>query len=125
MSASALKCLAVILACAPALARAQTQRDLNEAEGAKYAVADKAMNAAYQRLMTKISENGRKALREAQRSWIAFRDLECDFDTFGTRNGTIHPLEVALCMTRLTRQRTADLKAQIDCEEGDVSCGGQ
>ena len=83
------------------------------------------MNAAYQRLMAKISENGRQALREAQRSWIAYRDLECAFDTLGTQTGSIHPMEVALCKTRLTGQRTADLNAQIDCEEGDVSCGGQ
>jgi uncharacterized protein YecT (DUF1311 family) len=122
---SAYKILALILALTPTLADAQTQMDLNQAEGAKYAAADKAMNAAYLRLTAKISGNGRKALREAQRSWIAFRDLECAFDTLGTKDGSIHPMEAALCLTRLTSQRTADLNAQINCEEGDVSCGGQ
>ena len=117
--------LLALLLLLPVCADAQTQHDLNVAEGRKLAIADMAMNAAHGRLMAKISPAGQTALRDAQRNWLRFRDAECDFETLATINGTIHPLEVALCRTRLTRVRTRDLTAQLDCGEGDVSCGGQ
>ena len=117
--------LLALLLLLPVCAHAQTQHDLNVAEGRKLAIADMAMNAAHGRLMAKISPAGQTALRDAQRNWLRFRDTECDFETLATINGTIHPLEVALCRTRLTRVRTRDLTAQLDCGEGDVSCGGQ
>ena len=118
--AAALVCAALTLP-----AQAQTQRDLNAAEGTKFEAADKAMNAVYGQLTAKISPGGQKALRDAQRLWMSFRDKECDFETLGTAAGSIHPMEVAICLARLTRARTADLKAQLDCEEGDLTCGGQ
>jgi uncharacterized protein YecT (DUF1311 family) len=29
------------------------------------------------------------------------------------------------CLTQKTNARIAELKAQLNCEEGDLSCGGQ
>jgi uncharacterized protein YecT (DUF1311 family) len=106
-------------------AAAQTQLEMNDAEAAKFAAADKAMNAAYQRLMAKITPAGQKSLREAQRAWLSFRDQECDFETLGSADGSVHPMVVSACKAKLTRVRTADLQTQIDCPEGDVGCGNQ
>ena len=83
------------------------------------------MNAAYDRLMAKISPAGQAALRDAQRSWLRFRDQECDFETLGSSSGSIRPMVVYGCKTRLTVARTTDLAAQINCPEGDASCGNQ
>ncbi|HEY4045148.1 MAG TPA: lysozyme inhibitor LprI family protein [Rhodopila sp.] len=104
---------------------AQTQQEMTAREGQAFREADKAMNAAYDRLMGKLSPTGQVALREVQRSWLRFRDQECDFETLGSTDGSVHPIVVYNCKARLTRVRTADLLAQVRCPEGDVGCGNQ
>ena len=115
--------LLAVLACGAASAR--TQQEMNATEGAKLGLADKALNAVYARLMAKISPPGQSALREAQRLWVNFRDRECEFETLGSAGGSVHPMVVAACLTRVTQARTVELKAQLDCPEGDVGCGNQ
>jgi uncharacterized protein YecT (DUF1311 family) len=104
---------------------AQTQQEMTATEGEKFKKADKALNAAYDRLLAKISPAGQSALREAQRTWLRFRDQECEFETLGSKGGTVHPMVLLMCMTGLTQLRTAQLVAQIECEEGNLSCGSQ
>jgi uncharacterized protein YecT (DUF1311 family) len=102
--------------------RAQTQQEMTATEGEKFKQADKALNATYNQLLAKISPAGQSALREAQRTWLRFRDQECEFETLGTKDGTVHPMVLLMCMTGLTQLRTEQLVAQIECEEGDLSC---
>ena len=106
-------------------ARPQSQLDLDQAAGAKFRAADKALNLAYDKLLDKISPAGQKALIGAQRLWIRFRDEECDFETMGSLGGSVHSMAVTVCRTRLTRARLADIEAQVNCGEGDISCGAQ
>ena len=106
-------------------ARAQSQLDLDQAAGAKFSAADKALNLAYDKLLDKISPAGQKALIAAQRLWVHFRDAECAFETMGSLGGSVYPMAVTVCRTRLTRVRLADIDAQINCGEGDMTCGAQ
>lgn len=103
----------------------QTQSELNQRAASDLRKSDERLNAAYNKLRAKISDAGRKSLQTAQQSWLRFRDQECEFETMGTVGGSIHPMVVALCVTRLTDQRIKDLEAQLNCKEGDLSCGGQ
>jgi uncharacterized protein YecT (DUF1311 family) len=75
--------------------------------------------------MVRISSDGQARLRDVEKLWIQFRDQECAFETLGTADGSIHPMVLLICKTRLTDQRIKDLDAQLNCEEGDLSCGGQ
>ena len=50
------------------------------------------------------------ALRQAQRDWIKFRDGACKAEGFLFRGGTMEPLIIATCLTRLTQRRTSDLQ---------------
>jgi uncharacterized protein YecT (DUF1311 family) len=100
---TAVSFVAVALSCTAAVA--QSQQDMNAEEGARFSEADKAMNAVYDRLMAKISPAGQAALRDAQRSWLRFRDQECDFETLGSSGGSIRPM--------------------IVCPEGNAGCGNQ
>ena len=50
------------------------------------------------------------ALREAQRTWIKFRDLHCLVEGYWGRGGTIEPMLRNFCLTRLTRERTEQLR---------------
>lgn len=104
---------------------AQTQLEMTAKEGERFRQADKALNAAYDRLMAKVSPAGQAALREAQRTWLRFRDQECDFEALGSAGGSVHSLAVLICRGRMTRSRTEELVAQLDCPEGDVTCGSQ
>lgn len=123
--------LAALLIAAPAVAAGKdcsdlrTQMEINACEGQKLKKADDALNAAYAKLSANVSAEGRSKLVEAQRSWIKYRDAQCAFETLGTVNGSIHPLEVAQCEAELTKEQTKRLDRQLNCEDGDPSCGGQ
>lgn len=102
-----------------------SQTDLNLCAGENFKQADAKLNAVYAKLLKKISPAGQLKLRAAQKSWIAYRDAQCAFETLGTIDGSIHSMVVAQCLTDVTEQQTKRLQHQITCEEGDVSCGGQ
>lgn len=102
-----------------------SQADLNLCAGDNFKQADTKLNAVYAKLLKKISAAGQAKLREAQKSWIAYRDSQCAFETLGTIDGSIHGMVVAQCLADLTEQQTKRLQQQLTCEEGDLSCGGQ
>ncbi len=124
---------AAILATAPAVApaladdcqNAQTQMALDDCAGQQFHQADAALNTAYKTLMGKITPAGQTSLRVAEKSWLAYRDNQCSFETLGTADGSVHPMVQAACRTELTKAQTARLHAQLTCTEGDLSCGGQ
>lgn len=103
---------------------ADTQTEMNQCAGESLKAADQALNKAYGDLMSGFGEQEdlKKALREAQRAWISFRDAECDFRTFSSRTGSIYPTLRAGCLEDLTRARTEQLREAGQCEEGDLSC---
>ena len=119
IAASAVAALAI------SSAAAQSQMELNAQAGADLRKSDEQLNAVYNKLRAKISDAGKNKLQVAQQSWLHFRDQECEFETMGTVGGSIHSMIVAICLTRLTDQRVKDLEAQLNCQEGNLSCGGQ
>ncbi|WP_292532462.1 lysozyme inhibitor LprI family protein [Methylocystis sp.] len=102
-----------------------TQTAMNLCAGDNFKQSDAELNAVYQKLLSKISPGGQSKLREAQKSWIRYRDQQCEFDTMGTIGGSIHSMMLWQCLTDLTAQQTKMLQHQLNCQEGDVSCGGQ
>jgi len=50
------------------------------------------------------------ALRDAQRSWVAFRDAACTAEGYRVYGGTAEPMVIYNCRERLTRARTEDLR---------------
>lgn len=87
--------------------------------------ADTELGAAYQALTERITPEGREKLEAARQAWIAYRDAQCDFDTFGSRDGTLYPMVQSTCLASLTRAQTQLLNEQLNCQEGDLSCGNQ
>ena len=103
---------------------AQSQMELNAQAGSALQKSDAQLNAVYNKLRAKISDAGKKSLHTAQQPWLRFRDQECEVETMGTVGGSIHSMMVAMCLTRLTDQRTKDLDRLLNCQEGDLSCAG-
>jgi uncharacterized protein YecT (DUF1311 family) len=84
-----------------------------------YEAADKQLNAAYHSAMASIDKGDRslevrkdwrKALVEAQRRWIAYRDAECELTGFQWFGGTGRSGAVLDCARVLTEARTKALK---------------
>lgn len=112
--------LLILAAASPALA--QTQSAMNAAAARDAGTADRKLNARYQATMAKLSSPSRLLLRDAQRSWIGFRDRQCAFESSGVKGGSAYPMVLSACTKRLTEERTRQLTMIGQCQEGDLSC---
>jgi uncharacterized protein YecT (DUF1311 family) len=118
----------LVLATAPAHAaskncdNAVTQFDLDQCAGQDYQAADAELNRVYTRLMSQYDEQNKASLRQSERDWIKYRDSTCTHETAESVGGTMHPMLVAGCLAEKTRARTAELRKQLHCPEGDLSC---
>jgi uncharacterized protein YecT (DUF1311 family) len=123
----AIAAAALLFAALPAAAQDcpdESQAGLNQCAADAYKKADAALNAAYKQVMARLkdSEDAAKSLVAAQRAWIGYRDAECDFMSSGVEGGSARPMIAAQCLEQLTTQRADELKALLNCEEGDLSC---
>ena len=117
--------LAVIIAGAGVLASgavAQTQSQLNATAAREQQAADRALNSQYAATMGQLSPGSRTLLRNAQRAWITFRDQQCRYESSAVQGGSAQPMVLSGCVTRLSNERTRDLRRLGRCEEGDLAC---
>ena len=77
-----------------------------------YEALDKELNVVYRKVLASQSDEQRKYLRDSQRVWLQFRQLECD-----ARYKMINPGDAVLlsnvwqgCMNGMTESRIQDLK---------------
>ncbi len=99
----------------------QSQLEMTMCAGQDYSKADAELNVAYAKARAVMKSydadlppgqrGAAKALLEAQRAWIPFRDAACKAEGYPFEGGTIQPMIVAECLARLTRRRTEDLRA--------------
>src|ERR1700759_607753 len=93
----------------------QTQIEMDECQGREMKKADAALNAVYKQFMTKLDDEGERAIfKTAQQAWIKFRDAECEAESFQNKGGTIYPMVYNGCVTTLTQERTKQLKDLIE-----------
>jgi uncharacterized protein YecT (DUF1311 family) len=123
-----------LLSAAPSLAQdtdcknALAQSELNACAYADWEAADADLNAAYQQAVVLLEgwdarlpvdeRGGVKALRDAQRAWISFRDNACAAEGYAMKGGSAEPLVVYGCMRVLTLERAAHLWRMIEAYEG-------
>ncbi len=111
----------------PAIAKADcydspVQADLNACAGAELKTADAQLNAAYAAVRQRLSDDGQKRLRDAERAWIAYRDAECMFRSSGDDGGSAAAMVDVQCQAELTNERAKYLESVRACEDGDLSC---
>jgi len=80
--------------------------------------ADASINDSYKQLMAKLDEPAKLELRTTQRAWIKERDAICTLNTKENDREKWYQLLLndygkTVCVTRYTRKRTAELKAQL------------
>lgn len=104
---------------------ASDQATMDECANRSYRASDAKLNKTYRALERKVSPAGLSKLKAAQRAWLTYRDAQCAFNAAGTEGGSIHPMVLSMCLDALTTAQTEQLDSQLNCEEGDISCGGQ
>lgn len=116
--------MAGLIALAPAAAFAQgphpciTQAntlEINACAQEKFQAADKRLNAAYQVVLKQLDGGGngpatKKALVDAQRKWVAFREADCKAQASVYQGGTIAPSVYMECMIAHADARTRALQ---------------
>src|SRR5882672_9291255 len=81
----------------PDCQNATDQTSLNICADKSYHAADKQLNLTYDALNKKTSVPGQMRLKKAQRSWIAWRDAQCDFETTLSSPYSAHSMVYAGC----------------------------
>lgn len=86
--------------------------------------AETAMNAAYEKLLTKLEEmdaalpdhlrGSPEALKESQDAWLVFREKDCRAYGFPFQGGTRGNELYQGCMIILTMRRTEDFNATVE-----------
>lgn len=105
---------------APDCAEPLTQIDMNDCASRAFASADSLLNQVWKTAVETAKrrdselynneEPSEDMLRQAQRSWITFRDQACLAESTITRGGSIQPLLQFVCLERLTLNRVDDLE---------------
>jgi uncharacterized protein YecT (DUF1311 family) len=96
---------------------AQTQFEMNQCARKEHEAADAELNKVYSRFAAKLDEEQRAQLKTAELIWIKYRDTNCDFEGSFYKGGTMRPMVQAYCLARMTNERTAELKQQIETFE--------
>ena len=92
----------------------ETQTDMNICAGLDAEKADQQLNQVYKQLKAGITDpQSIKELINAETAWIKFRDNDCKFAAGLNSGGSIAPMMYSLCVEKLTKQRTEQLKGYL------------
>ena len=112
-----------------------SQRQMDDCAAFQYKQADAHLNRVYRKAVQymtddlaqakkqrdqkqiKYEETAIASLKEAERTWISYRDIQCKAAAQQYEGGSIAPMVYSQCLTTVTEHRTADLKSIY--EDGD------
>ena len=95
------------------------QLNMNMCAWRDFLVADRELNKTYKSALNlmKTSE-AVKRLRDSQRAWLAFRDLNCPLMVGPPGSGgSLHAALWSLCLANMTKDRTSELNEILNCVE--------
>ena len=91
----------------------QTTVEMNVCSSQEFEAADKKLNQVYQQLQAKISTRQKQRLTVAQRTWIKFRDENCDYAKGQFEGGSLAASTYGYCRARVTQERIKDLEGYL------------
>ena len=112
-----------------------SQRQMDDCAAFRYKQADAHLNKVYRKAVQymtddlaraqkkgderqiKYEEAAMASLKEAERTWISYRDIQCKAAAHQYEGGSMAPIIYSQCLTTATEHRTADLKSIY--EDGD------
>jgi uncharacterized protein YecT (DUF1311 family) len=109
---------------------AQSQAEMNQDACRQYKNADTDLNKVYNQILSEYKADTAfvPKLKAAQRAWLAFRDAQMEAlypePDKQMAYGSVFPMCHCTALTRLTKQRTQELRQWLKGEsEGDVCSG--
>jgi len=78
-------------------------------ENARYQAANQRMNAAYADLKKRLGPRQKRALREAQRAFLRYREANTEYYRRSAAGGTLAPLLATTTLADMTEARAAEL----------------
>jgi len=94
-------------------ADAQSQAELNICWGKEYKAADARLNKVYGQFASKLSDEEKVQLKNAQLAWLKYRDADCEFVADQYKGGSMRPMIAAICLADVTNARANELKTQM------------
>lgn len=85
-----------------------------------------AINDVYRRYQTQLTPSEQEQLKRIQRSWINFRDQDCEFYASPVKSGSMYGSVHAQCQIEHTRLRRKALENYLGCKTGTtpgMHCG--
>ncbi len=86
---------------------------MRSCENQRYEKADQRLNAIYAKLVAQVDPQRREKLKQAQRSWVTFRNANADFLASAAEAGTLAPLIRVTAMADMTDGRAAELEKLV------------
>ncbi len=93
---------------------AQSQLEMNQCAGNAYNAADGELNQVYRKLVALLDAEDKAQLKLVQTAWLKYRDAHCEFVGDQYKGGSIRPMIHAFCLADVTKNRTTELKGQIE-----------
>lgn len=81
----------------------------------EHAKQDKKLNLTYNELMQTLKKNRKQDLVDAQRLWVKFRDVNCNF-YFDPDGGTSEAIFRSNCFINMTAERAYELEGLKNAE---------
>lgn len=94
--------------------KATTDSALLSCSAKEFATADKKLNEVYGKLLKVLDAKGQHKLREAQRAWVSFRDLNAEFSGDINRGGSAEALNIVGAKTSMTDERVKELQNEFE-----------
>jgi uncharacterized protein YecT (DUF1311 family) len=89
---------------------ATTTAAMENCQVARYAQAQKDLQAVYGQLSKQLDVPGRAKLGASEKAWMLYRDTNAAFHADTARGGTMAPLLKLGTQTAMTEERAAELK---------------
>ena len=92
----------------------QSQIEMNQKASTNYKKADAKMALIYKKVqMETVSDNDKKLLLDAQRTWIKYKEAHCKSASASYAGGSIQPLIYFNCLTEITKERIKQLNIYL------------
>jgi len=106
-------------------AGAATQAEINQCARASLKAADSRLEALVRSYADNLMPEQLKLFHTAQLDWQRFRQSSCKFaasdDSGGSSYGA-YSMVIDQCLASMAESRIAEIKALVNCPEGDMGC---
>lgn len=91
----------------------KTGMAMKECYNQEFEKADNELTKVYKQLLKRDSRH-KQQLIKTELNWIKWKDFECEYESLPYQGGTLQPLIIQTCLTKLTKERIGHLKEVLD-----------